>query len=659
MWFLKRLLHTRMPVLSGRLFFLFLTYALCRVVFYCHNRSIIGAARWDEWGQIVKASFVFDSGSIFYINLPFIVMWLLPFDRVERPVWQRVISVGFMVVNAVGLLVNIADIFYFPYKLSRIVSDDIHYLGEPTGGTLLGSMFVDYWQGTLLWVSLVTLLYLTCFRLLRYRGGNHILAQKGLRYAVRTVWLAAMVTFAVIGIRGYRTGADAYPVNVSDAALFVRPEMSQVVLSNPFCVIRTWGNKLHGVTYMSRQEADSTYVPLRRICGGDGVSRPRLPEDCNVVIIMLESFGSPHIKSLNPLFKPSQESYTPFLDSLFHEGLLFTDAYQGGIKSIDAMPAVWASIPSYNKNFLRLPQSQADYYALPEILADKGYATSFMHGASRESMSFVAFGKMAGVQQFVSREDYAKVYGGGDFDGKWGIWDDKFLPFVLDRLDAMPRPFMSTIFTLSSHEPFKVPPHMEGRFEEGALPIHKVMRYTDHALREFFREASTKPWFANTLFIMMADHGSGAEDARLLSAPYNHRIPIFFYMPSAGLKGRIDKTVSQLDIMPTLLAMLGYDGSVTAFGNDMFDSSEKGFAAGYFDGSFGVVEGGLFYRLSENGLTALYDLDSDPAKEHDIKERADPARVRFFEAYIQQYYHTVADRAFRPQERGAGAVAEP
>lgn len=658
MWFFKKLLHTRVPVLFGRLFSLFLVYALCRVVFYWHNRTIIGAARLDEWWQIVKASFVFDSGSIFYLNLPFIVMWLLPFDRVERLGWQRGTAIGFMVVNAVGLLVNVADIFYFPYKLSRIVSDDIHYLGEPTGGTLLGSMFVDYWQGTLLWLALVTLLYLTCFRLLRYRGGDHIFAQKGLRYAVRTVWLAAVVAFAVIGIRGYRTGGDAYPVNVSDAALFVRPEMSQVVLSNPFCTIRTWGNKLQGVTYMSRQEADSIYVPVRRICGGDGIARPRLPEGCNVVIIMLESFGAPHIKSLNPLFKPSQNSYTPFLDSLFHEGLLFTDAYQGGLKSIDAMPAVWASIPSYKKNFLRLPQSQADYYAFPKILADNGYATSFMHGASRESMSFVSFGKMAGVQGFVSREDYSKACGDGDFDGKWGIWDDRFLPFALGHIDALPRPFMATIFTLSSHEPFKVPPHMEGRFEEGALPIHKVMRYTDHALREFFREASAKPWFANTLFVIMADHGSGAEDARLLGAPYNHHIPIFFYMPSAELKGRIDKTVSQLDIMPTLLAMMGYEGSVVAFGNDMFDTSEDGFAVGYFDGSFGVVEGSLFYRFSEQGLAAVYDIDSDPGKERDIKESADPARVRFFEAYIQQYYRTVADRAFMPQDWSV-SVVEP
>lgn len=660
MWFLKKLLNTRVPIIIARILLLFLIYAACRFIFYLCNSDLVGTPAPDEMGALIKASLIFDSASIFYVNILFIVLWLLPFDFVERKSVQRVIMILFVAFNSLALIINIADIFYFQYKLARIASDDIHYISEPTGGTLFGALFIDYWPGTLLWIALTAAIYFGCFRLIRYHGGENLLVQLPVRYIVRTFWLAIFTTVAVIGIRGWRIGRDTFPINVSDAPMFVRPELSQLALSNPFCVIRTWGNKLDGVRYLSTKELDETYKPIYLTSAPDSVcnlpltdtliqGRPLLPKGSNIMILVLESFGKPHIKSLNPLFPASAPSYTPFLDSLFEEGLLFTDAYQGGMKSIDAMPAIWASIPSFNKNFLRLPQSQSEYLAMPAILDSMGYTTAFMHGASRGSMSFVAFGKMAGIEHFVSREDYEKIHGPVDFDGKWGVWDDRFLPFALDKIDELPQPFMTTIFTLSSHEPFKVPPHLEGQFPEGRLPIHKVIRYSDYALKEFFAKASTKPWFKNTLFIIVADHGSGAEDERLLVSPHNHSIPIFFYMPSAGLKGRCDRTVSQLDIMPTLLPMLGSNTPFVSFGNDMFDPQASHFAAGYFDGVYGIKEGDLLYRFSERGLEAMFNMRTDPEKKKNIKNEADPEKVKYFEAYIQQYYRTVAERAFTPQ----------
>jgi len=348
-------------------------------------------------------------------------------------------------------------------------------------------------------------------------------------------------------------GGDRFPINVSDAAMFVRPELSQLVLSNPFCVIRTWGNKLEGVRYMSTKSLDETYRPIHLSATPDSLTslatadtvltRPRLPEGTNIVLLVLESFGKPHIKSLNPSFPASEPSYTPFLDSLLDNGLLFTEGYQGGMRSIDAMPAIWASIPSYNKNFMRLPQSQAEYHAMPRILDSLGYTTAFMHGASRGSMSFAAFGAMAGIERFVWREDYEHIHGPADFDGKWGIWDDKFLPFALDNIDSLEQPFMATIFTLSSHEPFKVPPHMEGRFEDGKLPIHKVIRYSDYALGRFLEKASREEWFDNTVFVITADHC--ASSAGKIEIPLEkYRIPAMIYSPSRFAPQAVAKVAS-------------------------------------------------------------------------------------------------------------------
>ena len=104
--------------------------------------------------------------------------------------------------------------------------------------------------------------------------------------------------------------------------------------------------------------------------------------------------------------------------------------------------------------------------------------------------------------------------------------------------------------------------------------------------------------------------------------------------------------------MPTVLPMLGVNDSYVAFGHDAFDPSSPHFAVGYYDGTYGIVDGDLFYQFSERGLESLFNLKADPHKKIDIKERADPAKVHLFEAYIQQYYRTVAERAFTPESWG-------
>mgnify|MGYP005797128199 CR=1 FL=1 len=130
-----------------------------------------------------------------------------------------------------------------------------------------------------------------------------------------------------------------------------------------------------------------------------------------------DRFGSAHIKSLADQFVPDAVSFTPFLDSLFNHGLLFTNAYQSGGRSIDAMPAMWGSIPSFKKNFLSMPQSVGTYHALPACLKELGYTTAFLHGSARTSMRFVAFGEMAGIEKFYSSEDYEERSGNGYCDG--------------------------------------------------------------------------------------------------------------------------------------------------------------------------------------------------------------------------------------------------
>ena len=197
------------------------------------------------------------------------------------------------------------------------------------------------------------------------------------------------------------------------------------------------------------------------------------------------------------------KGYTPFLDSLISVSKTFTVSIADGHKSIEAMPSVLASIPSLETPYIISPYANNTIQGLAELLGNKGYYTAFFHGAPNGSMGFDSFSKMAGFQDYYGKDQYPNPE---DFDGVWGIWDEPFFKFFEHKLDNFKRPFFVSIFSVSSHHPFKVPEKYEGKFKKGPVPILQTIGYTDMALREFFNAASKEPWFDSTLFVLTADH---------------------------------------------------------------------------------------------------------------------------------------------------------
>ena len=379
----------------------------------------------------------------------------------------------------------------------------------------------------------------------------------------------------------------------------------------------------------------------------------------NIVILTLESFGSAHIKSLSDDIDWQGDSYTPFLDSLFTQGLLFTNAFQSTRRSIDAMPAIWASIPSYKQNFLAYPNAISTYRPLPAILKDKGYHTQFLHGAVSNSMSFKAFGKMAGVENFVFQEDYEAEVGTNDFDGKWGIWDNCFFPFIAQKLNQNKEPFLSTIFSLSSHHPFKLPEALIDTYAEGKHPIHKTIRYTDDVLRQFFASIKNEPWYANTLFVITADHASGAQTEKWLGAPYNNQIPIFFFTPNGTLPvHKEDRIAAHVDIMPTILGIIGNEEPYFSYGRNLLSNEKQDdFIVTYNSGTYNVLTDRWMIQLDDKQVKGIYDYRNDPLRKHHQQHVADSmhAEIAYYKKYIQNYYTNLINRTFLPTELKAPA----
>jgi hypothetical protein len=161
----------------------------------------------------------------------------------------------------------------------------------------------------------------------------------------------------------------------------------------------------------------------------------------NIVLFVLESFNREHSKFMMPHLNKG-DGYTPFLDSLMQEGFAFTNTFSNGRKSIESLPSILVSIPSYKKPFPLLPESVGEMKALPAILEeDYGYSTHFFCGTTENQMGFEAIGKMAGIRNFYNRTHFEKLHPGENRSNEWGIWDMDFLHFFEQELNRIDTPF--------------------------------------------------------------------------------------------------------------------------------------------------------------------------------------------------------------------------
>jgi phosphoglycerol transferase MdoB-like AlkP superfamily enzyme len=189
-------------------------------------------------------------------------------------------------------------------------------------------------------------------------------------------------------------------------------------------------------------------------------------------------------------------------------------------------------------------------------------------------MGFGAYARQTGIEKLYSRQDYEKKHGAEDFDGYWGVWDEKFLNYMGEELSEAKQPFFSTMFTLTSHHPFVIPERYAGKFPEGKSAVHKCVGYVDEAFRRFFARYENEEWFRNTVFVFVADHVSSEKFSDEARSPLgSSRIIQFFYTPDGALQGECTDVAQQIDIMPSLLALLGIDESYFAYGRNVFGDS--------------------------------------------------------------------------------------
>lgn len=637
---IKNILKSSPAGLLIDLLLVYVCYEVCRIAFLLENLDQFPSLTWSEMARMSGGGWLFDSSAIFYTNALFILLYIFPLHIKEKRWYRSMTKWIFVAVNSLAVIINLADSVFFSFRMQRsTMAIFSEFRNEDNLASLLWPEIVSHWYFVLLAAALVYFL-IKC-----YRRPAPVTRPLRRYYITNTVTFIVVGFAAFCGMRGNIFFLSATrPISVGYAHRFVKdPVETGIVLNTPFSLIRTVGQVMPEtpVFFENREELDAIYSPLHM--PADSLTQRRK----NIVILIVESFAQEFVGALNrDLDNGTYKGYTPFTDSLLEHCMYFDRMFDNTGFSIDAPPAILASIPRMNRPFVVSPHSLNNINSLASELKHMGYYSEFFHGADNESLGFHAFTKSAGFDAYSGMtEFYADGRFGGkeQFDGHWGIWDEPFLQFFCSKIGRMPQPFLATVFTLSSHHPFKVPEKYKDVFtDEGIHKLHKCIKYTDYSLKRFFETASKQPWYNNTIFVITADHGSSKRTHdEYLSDFGSSRIPILFFDPSGELpRGRQPGIAQQIDIMPTLLGYVGYDRPYIAFGKDLLKCPPPDTWAISWINIPRFVSGDYVMEMIDNRPSSLYDYRADPLLKQNLLGTGLPVEAemeRKFKAVIQSY----------------------
>ena len=628
----------------------YILYFLARIIYLLVNYSYFEQGlSFSHLMEMLGGGLVFDTSAILVTNIPYIVLMLLPWHRKENDTYQQICKWVFIVINGLALAINLCDSVYFRYTMRRTTTTVFsEFSNEGNLGSIFLTETLHHW-------------YLVIAFALLIWGVWKLYVKTGLEWKRLRPWpyaltvflsLAAFAPFVVAGIRGGFTTA-VRPITISNANQYVnRPIEAALVLNTPFSLYRTIGKAVFVVPdyYQNEQEMEAIYSPVHHpsLDSLNTQTTPitqNIPNKKNVVVLIVESFGREYIGALNKTLENGQyRGYTPYVDSLIAKSVTFSHTYCNGRKSIDGMPSILSSIPMFVEPFFLTPASMNHVGGIASILAAEGYQTAFFHGAQRGSMGFQAFSRATGFQNYYGREDYdadTRFGGDEDFDGMWAIWDEPFLQYYATKMSEMKEPFMTAVFTASSHHPYVIPEKYKAQYPEEGIIIHKCIRYTDMAIGKFFEKASREPWFNNTIFVLTSDHTNLSDHAFYETDLGGFCSPIIIYEPgNAERQPEIqDKIAQQIDILPTIMGMLHYPKPYFGFGIDVLNTpAEDTWAVNYLNGIYQYIKKGHVLQFDGTQTKAVYALSDSLMKQNLIGEVPQQAQMeRELKAIIQQY----------------------
>jgi len=468
----------------------------------------------------------------------------------------------------IALAISAANIPYFLYFFKNINSSIWNW--AEYGATTLGMLFGEpsYYPPMLGFLLLAILFIWLTNRIRRY----FISEKEPVSWMARGGILlvsALCIGLCLFGIRG-RMGYN--PIKVSAAYYCEDAFLNQLGISPSFNLLTsTLDDRRPENRELHLMDADEALTEVQKNLGLKGskayplgqervASTPRKGTLKNVVIILMESMSA----NLTGI-EAGNKSLTPFLDSLMHQSITFTQCYSAGNHTNHGIFSTLYSFPALMFRNLMKGSNIPNYDGLPTVLHNEGYRNLFFmtHEAQYDNMN--AFLRTNGFDEIYSQEDYPKE----KIVNSFGVQDDYLYHYANQRLARQEEPFFATLLSISNHPPYIIPHWFKPRSAEKE---QQIVEYSDEALRQFFAEAKKQKWYQNTIFVLLGDHG------KLVGEPENempeclNHIPLIFHTPGGEAEMR-SQWCMQLDIQPTLLSMLGISAWQNNFGINLLEQA--------------------------------------------------------------------------------------
>ncbi len=627
-------------VLGYRLFLAFFFYQIARLLFWLFNQSLIQVNSVSDYLNLAFHGTAFDTTAILYVNAVFILLSLAPLVINTKAKYQKFLFWFYFITNGIAYSLNFGDFIYYRFSQARLTSAALSVAEHENN---LSKIFlISMVEHPFVLISFVLAMAAWVFLYLRIKVKTQKPFRKWVYFVSSIVSLCIVATLVVGGIRGDFKHSTR-PINLVDANRYVKnPLQANVVLNSVFSFFRTLNtNNFKEVHFVDEAFIEENVKPYKHYIREGVAPKP------NVVIFILESFGKEYSGAFNKNTSIKNfVSYTPFVDSLAQHSLIATNAYANGRQSIHGMSSVLAGIPSLKDAFTSSPYSNQKIQSIVSVSNEMGYDTSFFHGAPNGSMGFLGFGNILGFKHYYGKTEYNND---DDFDGIWGIWDEPFFQYFAKTLNQKKSPFMATLFSVSSHHPFKVPEKYKGKFKKGPLEIHEPIGYTDHALKEFFQTASKMPWYHNTIFVLVADHTNQVAYPEYEKAMNRFAVPILFFSPNEKyqLHGEITTPSQQMDIYPTLADLMGYNKKIRSWGRSLVSDKKEDYLIVNSSGVEQFMIGNYTYLFDGKDFTGIFDI-KDIGLENNLLNKEKSVEIergkQIAKAWYQDYMNRVINR---------------
>ncbi len=622
---------------------------ICRGLFIFFNREGTAGIPKSIIGKSFLYGWIFDNSvTCYYIGILLIFLLIYSFLRV---IWLGII--GKIIVNIYKIFVSsiiffilLSDIEYyraFNFHLNATIFDYTDHMDE-IGNTVL---YGDYNIFSILLIFIIIEGIYLYISLKAFNNDIYKDREKGITFFndIGTIFLVGILS--VFGARG---GFSQSTLNWGRAYFSKYSFANQTAINGVFALGKSMDlarkDRRNGKSNISKiftseelknnmreyigTEKDNFIsdknVLLRETKTGKEV------KNYNVVIVLMESFMGDTVGALG-----GSPDLTPNYNKLAEEGVLFTNFFSNGNRSNRGILSVLTGFPSqYGKSILKKPVGQKPFVSLAQILKERGYSAHFMYGGDIEFDNMKGFFETNGITNFVSRDNFPKK----ERTIKWGVPDDKLFDRAAEYLGTLKQPFFFEVFTLSNHAPFDIDENFK-EFTEEDYPDYKrynAFKFADYSIGRFVNAVKDKEWAKNTIFVFVADHGENRRKPIEIDWK-KFSNPLVIWTPGGQLKHEIvDKAGSQLDLLPTIMGLLGGDYIHSAWGKDLLSEENKdGFAYVVENNFIGIIDKENIYIDGINIEGVLRKKSDDSIiEDRELIEKYKKAARTYLELSIQQ-----------------------